>query len=66
MKKLLDYNTELTNDDRCEIHDQIEALRATLARTIETAKFYQNCSGDKKTLKFGYSRVVSETSKVIV
>lgn len=43
--------------------NEIAKLKETLAKTIETAKFYQVSSGDKSTLKFGYSRVIEEATK---
>ncbi|WP_256384372.1 hypothetical protein [Photobacterium toruni] len=39
-------------------------LTAVIAKAIETSQFYQNKSGDKITLKFGYSRVVQELKQL--
>lgn len=37
---------------------QLDTLKAKVSKGIETAQFYMNNSGDKGTLKFGYSRVI--------
>ncbi|QZI91884.1 hypothetical protein SIPHO067v1_p0028 [Vibrio phage 51E28.1] len=51
----------IDEDDRI-ICTAEEAAKAYLSVTKakETAEFYQKCSGNKSTLKFGYSRVIEE------
>lgn len=39
-------------------------LTAVISKAIETSQFYQNQSGDKRTLKFGYSRVMQELKQL--
>ncbi len=46
-----------------EMLAEIERLKEVLEKTIETARFYKVSSGDKGTLKFGYSRVIEEAKK---
>lgn len=40
--------------------DENKKLKEQQKKAIDTAVFYQNNSGNKATLKFGYSRVVEE------
>jgi hypothetical protein len=39
---------------------EVERLQKVLVNVSEVAKFYKVSSGDKGTLKFGYSRVIEE------
>ncbi|MBY3789534.1 hypothetical protein HPQ32_13985 [Photobacterium carnosum] len=39
-------------------------LTVTITKAIETSQFYKHKSGDKRTLKFGYSRVIQELRRV--
>lgn len=57
---------DLAEDAKAIISSQtneIARLKELLDKTIETAKFYQVSSGDKATLKFGYSRVIEEATR---
>ena len=57
---------DLAEDAKAIISSQtneIATLKELLDKTIETAKFYQVSSGDRATLKFGYSRVIEEATR---
>lgn len=46
-----------------EREQTIDTLKEALTQVAKTALFYQKCSADKATFKFGYSRVIEDAKK---
>lgn len=58
-----DWQNRADNDKVAQLQAEKAELMALINKSLETAEFYKNCSGNKSTLQFGYSRVIEELSK---